>query len=994
MKAAVLSISLLAVFGLAAAAPAEPPPQPPAAVNPQAAEFFETRVRPVLAENCFTCHGPKRQQAGLRLDSRAALLKGSDSGPVITAGEPEKSLLIQAVRQEGDIKMPPKGKLPPEAIEALIAWVKMGAPWPENGSAAAQGGPMSVAEARQKHWAFQPVRKPALPPVRNSAWVRTPVDFFILAKLEEKGLNPSPSADRRTLIRRVTFDLIGLPPTPEEVTAFESDTSPNAFARVVDRLLADPRYGERWGRHWLDIARYADTKGYVFQEERRYPFAYTYRDYVIRAFNEDLPYDQFILHQLAADQLFPLTLPSPPGAGGEGRVRGSGDNRPLAAMGFLTVGRRFLNNIHDIIDDRLDVVGRGLLGLTISCARCHDHKFDPIPQRDYYSLYGVFASSVEPRELPLIGEPESSADYLAFEKELKARQQKLADFLQNKHAELLARLRAQVPEYLLAARDAQRLPGEDHYQALAASDLNPALIRRWQGFLTETRKAHHPVLAPWHAFAALPQKDFTSQAAAVAARVAANADPQGPINPLVAQAFAGPPPASLRDVAERYGKLLAGADRLWQEALKAAKEQNAAPPAALPDPDQEALRQLLYGPGTPTNISLEEAQSARLFDRSVRNELTALRRRVEEWVVNSPAAPPRAMVLQDAPMPQTPRVFVRGNPNNPGEAVPRQFLEVLAGPQRQPFRQGSGRLELARAIASRDNPLTARVLVNRVWLHHFGAGLVRTPSDFGLRGEPPTHPELLDYLAWTFMEDGWSIKKLHRLILLSAVYQQASEIADCRLRIADSKTDTSFPRLQSAIHNSSNPQSAICNPQLIDPENRLLWKMNRQRLDFEALRDSLLAVAGRLDARQGGRPVDLTTAPFSTRRTVYGFVERQNLPGLFRTFDFASPDTSSPQRYTTTVPQQALFLMNSPFVIEQARHLVGRPDVAALQQPEARIERLYCLLYGRPPDAEEVALGLRFLESARPLQTEAVKLTAWEQYAQVLLLSNEFVFMD
>ncbi|HEY1342204.1 MAG TPA: PSD1 and planctomycete cytochrome C domain-containing protein, partial [Bryobacteraceae bacterium] len=713
-----------------------------AADNPQAVEFFEKHVRPLLVSKCQSCHGPKRQQGGLRLDSRAALLKGSDNGAVLAPGEPEKSLLVKAIRYDGDVQMPPKGKLPDEAVAHLTAWVKMGAPWPGGDVVQTDKLSLPVAEVRRTHWAFRPVKKPVLPAVKDAARVKTPIDAFVLARLEAKEMTFAPAADRRTLIRRVTLDLHGLPPTPEEVAAFEADRAPDAYARLVDRLLASPRYGERWGRHWLDVARYADSKGYVFQEERRYPFAYTYRDYVIRAFNEDLPYDQFVAQQIAAD-LLPL---------GE-------DKRPLAALGYLTLGRRFLNNKADIIDDRIDVTMRGLQAMTVGCARCHDHKFDPIPQKDYYSLYGVFASCEEPKELPLIGHPEQTAELAAFEKEL-------------------AKRKAEVEKYR-----------EEHKDELAKGN------------------------------------------------------------------------------------------------------------------------------------------------RKFRDGLRALQKKVDQWQVTASSAPPRAMVLQDKPDPVTPRVFLRGNPRNPGSEVPRQFLEVVAGEKRQPFRQGSGRLELARAIADRDNPLTARVMVNRVWLHHFGAGLVRTPSDFGLRGEPPTHPELLDWLAATFVDDGWSIKKLHRLILLSNTYRQSG---------------SDDPRLLQD-----------------DPDNRLLARMNRQRLDFEAMRDSLLAVAGRLDTTMGGRAVELTSAPFSGRRSVYGFIDRQNLPGLFRTFDFASPDTSTPQRYTTTVPQQALFLMNSPFVVEQARHFVQRADVAAQTEDKAKIDRMYRLAFGRAAESDEIALGLQYLAEAR-----------------------------
>jgi hypothetical protein len=764
MRIACKLLACILLLGLLCRAVSAQEKKGSAPASPEQADFFEKRVRPVLAEHCYSCHGDKKQRAGLRLDSQAAALKGSDDGPVIVPGQPARSSLIRAIRQEGDVKMPPKGKLPQGMVEDLTAWIKMGAPWPE-APRPMQPALAQDAEATAKHWAFQPVGRPALPKVQRASWVATPVDAFILAALEAKGLEPAPAADKRTLLRRVTLDLIGLPPTPEEVDAFLADPAPDAYARVVDRLLASPHYGERWGRHWLDVARYADTKGYLFTEERRFPFAYTYRDYVIRAFNEDLPYDQFIIQQLAAD-----------------RVATQENPQALAAMGFLTLGRRFLNNAPDIIDDRIDVVSRGLLGLTVGCARCHDHKYDPIPQKDYYSLYGVFASSMEPAELPLVMEPEHSAALEAFQKELDRRREAMNRFKEAHKAELDAR------------------------------------------------------------------------------------------------------------------------------------------------------------------------------NRKFREELAALKRKVDQWNATAPAAPPRAMVLNDMPRPMTPHVFLRGNPNNLGTEVPRQFLQVLAGPQRQPFKEGSGRLELARAIASKDNPLTARVLVNRIWMHHFGAGLVRTPSDFGLRSEPPTHPELLDYLARTFMDESWSIKKLHRLIVLSRVYQQSS--------IPDPRTFRA------------------------DPDNRLLGAMPRRRLEFEALRDALLAVSGQLDGKAGGRSVDLFATPFTGRRTVYGFIDRQNLPGVLRTFDFASPDSSTPQRYHTTVPQQALYLMNNPFVMEQARHLVARPEIAACAKADERIQKLYRLVYGRPADPNEVALAFHFLD-AHPGSP-----SAWEQYSQVLMLANEFVFVD
>lgn len=721
-------------------------------------EFFEKHVRPVLVEHCYECHGPEKQKADLRVDSLAALLKGSDLGPVVVPGKPEESSLILSVRHEGDSKMPErKPKLPDEMISALEHWVSVGAPWPEGDPAP---GP-SAADAAKTHWAFQPV---ASPPVPETGKPSGEVDRFIQARLDAAGLSMSPQADRRTLVRRATFDLHGLPPTAEEVAAFEQDDSPDAFAKVIDRLLASPRYGERWGRHWLDVARYADTKGYVFQEERKLPFAYTYRDWVIRALNEDMPYDRFIRLQIAADHHVAANDPD------------------LAAMGFLTVGRRFLNNIHDITDDRIDVVTRGFMGLTVSCARCHDHKFDPVTQKDYYAMHGIFLSSEEPKELPKIGEIEDREEAERYERELEKRR------------------------------------GELH------------------GFIA-ARSADYSVLAT------------------VAAGV----------------------------------------------------------PVAFAPLDREAWKEVMLR-----------------ADRDRSRELT---NEIDKLNANA-VSPPRAMVMVDKPQPVEPRIFIRGNPGRPGDQVERRFISVLAGEGTAPFNIGSGRRELADAIADARNPLTTRVIVNRVWQHHFGKGLVRTPGDFGVKGDAPTHPELLDWLAARFVEDGWSLKKLHRTIMLSAVYQQSSD---------------------------ARPE-----PHEKDPENRLLWRQNRQRLEFEAMRDSLLAVAGTLDEKIGGRAVDIVAAPYSKRRTVYGFIERQNLPGIFRTFDLASPDVSTPQRHVTTVPQQALFMLNHPFVIEQARSLAKASGaIEAKGFSEWQVQNFYERVYARRAHPVEVETALHFLSEEK-----------------------------
>ncbi|HWE93551.1 MAG TPA: DUF1549 and DUF1553 domain-containing protein [Tepidisphaeraceae bacterium] len=762
-----------------------------------------------------------------------------------------------------------------------------------------------ATNSAKKHWAYQKPVDPPVPSVKDAGWVKNPVDAFILAKLEEKGLKPAPPADKRTLIRRAYFDLIGMPPTPQDVDTFEADHSPEAFAKVVDKLLADPRYGERWGRYWLDVARYADTKGYVFQEERRYPYAYTYRDYVIRAFNEDLPYDRFLTEQIAAD-LLPL----------------GDDKRPLAAMGFLTLGRRFLNAKPDIIDDRLDVICRGTMGVTIGCARCHDHKFDPIPIKDYYSLYAIFNNSNEPKDPPLIGEAVHDAAYEAFEKELKKREGELDKFLHDKHAELTTALRTpkQIADYLIAAQFQKPADERDS----GKSDLSRFVVGRWKRHLEQAGQKHDTVFAAWRAYAEIPEAEFAQKAPGVIEQFG-QGEGKKAIHPLVLKAFAEAPPASMREVAERYGKLLAEFDM----------------PEPLADADQEALRQVLRGNDAPANVQVADID--KVYKRDVRDHVTGLKRKIDELKATNPAAPPRAMALEDAKNIEPQRVFLRGSQGNPGEEVKPHFLTALAGPEPAPFTHGSGRLEFAQSIASKDNPLTARVMVNRVWLHHFGFGIVRTPSDFGTRSDPPTHPELLDHLAMQFMADGWSVKKLHRAMMLTSVYQQSSEVgADAAQR---------------------------------DPQNLLLSHMNRRRLDFEAVRDSLIAVTGNMDTTMGGKSVDITTEPYTRRRTIYAFIDRQNLPGLFRNFDFASPDATSPQRFSTTVPQQSLFMMNSPFAIQETRALLDRNEIKAEPDPAKRIAQLYRILYNRNPSEDETALGTAFIAAE---ETSGRDVVAWQ----------------
>jgi hypothetical protein len=935
-------------------------------------DFFELRVRPVLADNCIKCHGTKKQSSGLRLDSRDAVLKGGDNGPAVVAGKPDESLLIQAVAHtHEELKMPPSGKLSEPAVAILRQWVAEGAPWPT----ASTGKPGSAAQADQApangaaQWAFQPVRQPALPAVKDRTWIRTPVDRYVLAQLERAGIAPSPRADQRTLIRRATIDLWGIPPTPEEVDRFVADSAPDAFERLVDRLLASPRYGERWGRHWLDVARYADTKGYVFVQDRRYPYAYTYRDYVISAFNSDLPFDQFVREQLAADRL----------------VNGD-DRRALAAMGFLTVGRRFLLDQNEIIDDRIDVVCRGFLGLTVTCARCHDHKFDPIPTDDYYSLYGVFASSVEPDDLPLLSSRGSTTQVADYERKLAEAIKARDDYLAARRNDFLGDIQSRLSQYFSAAASLDFDPRSRLFDERArAAGLSTrrlrGVMRLWKNGISSASAATDPVLGPWHAFAALPSAGFALKAAEVQRALAESKDPKAAkVHPLVLKVVLGSPPSAMSAVVDRYAALFAE----LESRLRKLRRSSGDGAASLAEPEWESLRQALFEKGGVLAVGPE--QSRLFLDQTQGNRLAQYNGVIQELNSTHPAAPARAMVLNDAAKPVDPHVFVRGNPGRPGKAVLRQFLQVVAGPDRKAFASGSGRLDLAQAIADSRNPLTARVLVNRVWQWHFGKGLVTTPSDFGLRSDPPSHPALLDDLALSLMNSGWSIKSLHHRIMLSSTYQQ-----------------------------SSGPRPEALKS---DPENRLLWRFNRQRLDFEAMRDSVLAVSGALGPGFGGPSSPLTSPAFATRRTVYGLIDRQNLDGTYRTFDFAVPDATSPRRFVTTVPQQALFLMNSPFLHEQARKLTAgvgpkqtQPSAAAPGGPNADradiVRRLYRRVLSRLPDTDELTLALGFIDresqsspgdavSSRPgrFGRAEPRLVPWEQLSQVLLLTNEFMFVD
>jgi hypothetical protein len=683
---------------------------------------------------------------------------------------------------------------------------------------------------------------------------------------------------------------------------------------------------------------------------------------VIDAFNSDIPFDRFVIDQLAAD----LVVGTPKRDG-----QSDPENDPrLAALGFLTVGRRYLNNNNDIIDDRIDAVSRGMLGLTVGCARCHDHKFDPIPQADYYSLYGVFASTVEPADLPVIGPAKDAAAYAVFQEELKKREAAVADFEKESLPKVMNEIRERAGDSLQMI--AKQLPAwsKEQLDLVGKNEPRQPLVRRWQEWLKNRAAQPDPVFGPWHRLAAVSKSEEFSGEVAKLIESWNDESEASKVNPLVRQAIAAQTPKTMLELARVYGTLLQTINQQWIE------HQKATPDAmALADASAEQVRQILYAEGSPANVTLEQARRA--FGRDIRDKITSLQREVDKLKVTSPGAPPRAMVVNDGPI-NDPVIFLRGNPGRPGKGVPRQFLEIAAGPERKPFAQGSGRKELADAIVDPRNPLTARVISNRIWQHHFGTGLVPTPSDFGTRGLPPSNPELLDWMAAELSDvqslnteptatasagqvspNRWSLKWLHRTILNSSVYRQSS----------DESTEA----------------------RAIDPENRLLWRMPRLRLDFESLRDSLLAVTGKLDASFGGQPFDGVMNPSTNRRTIYAFVNRNDLPGVFRVFDFADIDTSAADRPQTTVPQQSLFAMNSPFILAQARRLASECHEAS-QDDSIRLSILYQKVFSRPMTDDERELGLQFLAAAQTTATE--KLSPWDRLAQVLLMTNEFCFVD
>jgi hypothetical protein len=1091
----------------------EPPEdsRPPASqpVGPKAIEFFESRIRPILAERCFECHAAEKQKGNLRLDSLEGALRGGDSGPAVVAGKPEESLLVKVVGYAFDIKMPPKSKLPEREIADLTQWIKIGAPWPDNRPAGVRRdkfGTDEISDEQRAFWAFQPPHEQVVPVVQQSSWPQSPLDRFILERLEQAGLAPAPPAGKRALIRRATFDLVGLPPTVEEVEAFVADESPGAFAKVVDRLLSSPRYGERWGRHWLDVARYADSNG--LDENLACASAWRYRDYVIAALNRDKPFNRFVEEQIAGD-----LLPVEPG----------GDPfEGLVATGFLCLGGKMLAEDDpvkmqmDIVDEQVDTIGRAFMGLTLGCARCHSHKFDPIPIDDYYSLAGIFKStktmdtfSVVARwqERPLAG-PEAVRERDEHQKKIQDKQSETNRAVDAANQRLLLEARAHAGDYFAAAaieleqadflktarpigsdtamiesRAALVIEAEDfargnvlkvttgygegigvlvnkgelpnfteyevpletagvyqveiRYAAAAARPIklfingdlvksdaagrvtgswNPDtqtweivglfslaagknLIRlecagpfphidklllaagrdaagqplsaepppadgyrlkadfvsRWMQLLGTPSDSAPESLAVWHAYRMTGKLPATET------------------SPLAAR-LAGSEPQSLHELTSRYAALLAESEHAWQ-ALKAVSETAGA--KELADPALESLRQLLCDPKGPFEIP-KTAEGYYAADELA--ALTRLRGEIKELQDSLPKLP-EAMAVGDGKVEDL-RVHLRGSHLTLGESVPRRFPAIFSG-DRQPFGSaGSGRRELAAWLTRPDHPLTSRVIVNRVWLWHFGEGLVRSPDNFGSLGERPTHPELLDWLALRFVEQGWSLKPLHRLIMLSATYQM-----------------------------SAAPNSAAA---LADPENRLWWRANRRRLEAEALRDGILALCGDFDQAAGGSLLPTPNRQYVTgtgsvlpaslydsrRRSVYLPVVRSALYEMFQAFDFADPSVLNGRRDATTVAPQALFMMNSQLVSQATRGFAKRLLEAPVADDASRVQSLYERAYARPATTDDVSRALQFVAqyaaagTARQATPDEARLSAWQALCRAVLSANEFVYIE
>ena len=957
--------------------------------EPSGIEFFEKKIRPVLVQHCYECHSAdaKALKAGLLLDSRDGWKQGGDSGPAIVPGKPQESLLIKALKYEDGMEMPPKGKLPDEVVADFVKWVEQGAPDPRKAPAKAIARREIDIEAGKQLWCFKPIASPIPPAVKNVSWPSTDLDRFILAKQEAAGLRPVGDADRAMWLRRVSFDLIGLPPTPAEIDDFVSDSSPDAREQVVDRLLASPHFGERWGRHWLDIARFAESSG--GGRSMIFPEAWRYRDYAIRSFNDDKPFDRFVLEQLAGD-LLPFDSPQQQ----EEHVVATA----LLALGPTNYEEQDKQALEfDVVDEQIDTLGKGLLGMTIGCARCHDHKFDPIPQRDYYALAGIFRSThlldhdnvskwLE-RPLPI-----------SAEQAVAVKQHELAVADLKKQIDAAKAEEKRLASAKKVAGDGDDMPGTPRgpielkaFAGIVLDDSDAKKVGDW----TNSQFSKHYIGDGYthDGNKDKGQKTLTfsptvPKAGVYEVRLAYNAGDSRATNvPIEILDLDGehdlkinqrtPPPLDHRFVS--LGKFRFDESGQWYVLISNEGTDGHVIVDAL---------QLL--PAEIREPKAESRQSKPVATKTA--DLKDLEKQFKELNERAPYRP-TAMSVEDAKQLEDTNIRIRGNVHSKGDKVPRGFLQVASyGSPTQPPAKASGRRELAEWITSPSNPLTARVLANRVWHHLFGVGLVRTVDNFGTTGETPSHPELLDHLAMRLTSHGWSVKLLVHEIVLSRTYGLSSRVG----RVIETH--------QSGATTNGGSRG-VGPPYERDPENRLLWRQNRRRLTAEAIRDAMLLTSDSLDRMMHGRTLrnpkqdgpnanigEMAYVFDDSRRSVYTPILRNRLLELFEAFDFADPNLSIGRRNITTVPTQALYLMNSPFVMDEsrdaARELLAQPNLT----DEQRVAAAYRQTLGRQPTTRERDIALRIVSPSA--ENTVPSPIAWERLFQALFASVDFRYLE
>ena len=909
-------------------------------------EVFEKNARPIFSDKCQACHNARLKSGGLDLSSPDGIRQAAAGGFFGKASEPEKSLLVQALLYEGRAKMPPQGKLPAEKIAAIREWVAAGAPVPVT-PASAQAAETStsvrpvairgiITEADRNFWAFRPIGHPEPPAATRKDWAGNPVDRFVLSNLERNGLSPASPAGKTTLLRRATFDLTGLPPTHDEIRNFLADNSPNAFEKVVERLLASPRYGERWGREWLDVMRYADSTG--SDEDHRYPHAWRYRDYVVQAFNEDMPYNQFVREQLAGDVLAE-------------NAQSDVGYRGVVATGFLALGKKALAQKdlplkrYDVVDDQIDVTAKAFLGLTVTCARCHDHKFDPISTKDYYSMAAMFASTLsyekgetgDPIQTPLAPTGEYDEfrkqwrDVLDVEKKIA----KIIDFDKDAQKDR-DRQEKLIPSYMLAAYRVYA-KGESPADVAADSKVDPQHLKAWVEYLkVKTR----PELAKWHAATELERKHVAEQYQ-----------------------------EDFRRSVYQYEQDLSWWKQAYQSFPAAGKIAGPRPEVSQEKNPFFYATWVAKGP----LYRSQDDQIATLAPEKAAEVQALIAQRAENERRKPTHEIPMACAVKEGETIDQ-KVFLRGDYHNLGDPVARTVPAIVSLNAPAPaVATKSGRLEFADWLVDPRNPLPARVMVNRIWQGHFGDGLVRTPDNFGKLGDRPSNPDLLDFLATQFVENGWSIKKMHRLIMLSNTYQMSAEYDLAK------KTK--------------------------DPEDRLLSRYPRRRLSIEEVRDAFLAIGGDLDVTMGGTldpgvgtdgetsASRISMNPESTkRRSIYLPLRRSNLPTLYMLFDFGDATSPDGKRTPTTVATQALFVMNSPLVQREANALSGR-ILETQKKDSLRIEQAYLSVLDRRPEPGEVDAGLTYIQSLRRKWSDIGEGKAWQSFCHALMASNEFMYV-